>query len=516
MLIPEPAGLAPLTVEQVFRLILNSRVYEVCRETPLDPAPRLSARIGTPVLFKREDLQPVFSFKLRGAYNRMAHLSPAERAAGTIAVSAGNHAQGVAYSARRLGLPAQIVMPQTTPEIKVDAVRALGADVVLHGDSYAEAKQRCEVLQRESGATLIHPFDDPLVIAGQGTIGDELLRQSQRDLEAVFVAVGGGGLITGIASYVKSLRPDIRVIGVEPFEADAMYQSLAAGRRVTLDHVGLFADGVAVREVGEHTFALAGQTVDEIVRVSNDEICAAIKDVFDDTRSIMEPAGALSVAGLKAYAAAGRLSGTGRVAAVLSGANMNFDRLRFVAERAELGEAREAIVGVTIPERPGAFREFCAHLGPRVVTEFNYRLGRRDQAHIFVGMATASREDATELVRSLNAAGYATVDLSDNEMAKLHVRHMVGGRARDAQHERPCRFEFPERPGALMHFLEALGGRWNISLFHYRNHGADFGRVLAAFEVPDEQVVEFKAFLDGLGYPYLAEFDNDAYRLFLD
>jgi threonine dehydratase len=531
MATPDSTGLAAPTVEQMLRLILTSRVYDVCRETPLDVAPRLSARLGRTVLFKREDLQPVFSFKLRGAYNRIAHLTDAERARGVIAASAGNHAQGVAFSAQRLGIRALIVMPRTTPEIKVNAVRLLGADVLLHGDSYAEAWQHCDAMRRETGATLIHPFDDPLVIAGQGTIGDEVLRQSHRDLSAVFVPVGGGGLITGIASYIKALRPDVKIVGVEPFEADAMYQSLAAGRRVLLDKVGIFADGVAVREVGENTFALAQRAVDEVVRVSNDEICAAIKDVFDDTRTIMEPAGALAVAGLKTWVAdhadlggpsavrGGGPSGprdSGSVAAILSGANMNFDRLRFVAERAELGEAREAIVAVTIPERPGAFREFCARLGPRVVTEFNYRLGNRDQAHIFVGISTSSREDARELVRSLNEAGYDTRDLSENEMAKLHVRHMVGGRARDVRHERPCRFEFPERPGALMQFLEALGGRWNISLFHYRNHGADFGRVLAAFEVPDEQIGDFRAFLDQLGYPYLAEFDNDAYRLFLE
>ena len=513
MPILDPAATTP-TTDELLRLILTSRVYDVCRETPLEPAPRLSARLGGDVLFKREDLQPVFSFKLRGAYNRIAHLTEAERAAGIIAVSAGNHAQGVAFSARGLGIPAVIVMPRTTPEIKVEAVRGLGAEVVLHGDTYNEARVRCEELQRERGMTLIHPFDDPLVIAGQGTIGAELLRQG-RDLAAVFVAVGGGGLIGGIASYIKALRPSVKVVGVEPFEADAMYRSLRAGRRVVLDDVGIFADGVAVREVGVHTFAIAQRTVDEVVRVTNDEICAAIKDVFDDTRTIMEPAGALAVAGLKTWAGASGLGGA-RVAAVLSGANINFDRLRFVAERAELGEAREAIFAVTIPERPGAFREFCARLGPRVVTEFNYRLGSRDAAHIFVGISVASREDAAALAEGLNAAGYETVDLSGNELAKLHVRHMVGGRARDVRYERPCRFEFPERPGALMQFLETLGGRWNISLFHYRNHGADFGRVLAAFEVPDDQLGEFKAFLEGLGYPYLTEFDNSAYRLFLE
>jgi threonine dehydratase len=503
------------SLDTMLRLILTSRVYDVCRETALDPAPKLSRRLGAEVLLKREDLQPVFSFKLRGAYNRIAHLTADERARGIIAASAGNHAQGVAYSARRLGLRAVIVMPQTTPEIKVQAVRDLGAEVVLAGDSYADAKVRCDELQRTTGLALIPPFDDPLVIAGQGTIGAELLRQSAGALSAVFVAVGGGGLISGIASYLKALMPQVRVIGVEPFEADAMYRSLAAGRRVVLDQVGIFADGVAVREVGEITFGLARQTVDAIVRVTNDEICAAIKDIFDDTRTVIEPAGALSVAGMKTWAEQHARPGD-RLAAVLSGANINFDRLRFVAERAELGEAREAIFAVTIPERPGAFREFCATLGPRVVTEFNYRLGRRDAAHIFVGVSTASREDAAELARTLNAAGYATLDLSDNEMAKLHVRHMVGGRARDVRHERPCRFEFPERPGALMQFLDALGGRWNISLFHYRNHGADFGRVLAAFEVPDEELGAFQAFLEQLGYPYLLELHNEAYDRFLE
>ena len=513
---PTPDSVAPeLSLDGMLRLILTSRVYDVCRETPLDPAPLLSRRLGRQVLFKREDLQPVFSFKLRGAYNRIAHLTDEQKAGGIIAVSAGNHAQGVAYSARKLGIHAVIVMPRTTPDIKVEAVRTLGAEVVLHGDSYSDARERFDQLQRSTGATAIHPFDDPLVIAGQGTVGEEILRQSQRDLAAVFVAVGGGGLIAGIASYIKALRPEVRIVGVEPFEADAMYRSLQAGHRVTLDDVGIFADGVAVREVGERTFAIAQQTVDQIVRVTNDEICAAIKDVFDDTRSIMEPAGALAVAGLKTWAAAHPDEG-GRAVAVLSGANMNFDRLRFVAERAELGEAREAIFAVTIPERPVAFLEFCARLGPRVVTEFNYRLGSRDAAHIFVGVSIASRDDAAALARDLVAAGYETLDLSANELAKLHVRHMGGGRAGHARDERPCRFEFPERPGALMQFLETLGGRWNISLFHYRNHGADFGRVLAAFEVPDDQMGEFKAFLDRLGYPYHAEFGNDAYRLFLE
>ena len=494
--------------------VLTSRVYDVARETPLDVAPRLSQRLGNEVLLKREDLQAVFSFKLRGAYNKIAHLSDRERARGIITASAGNHAQGVAFSARKLGVPAVIVMPQTTPQIKVDAVRSMGAEVVLVGDSYADAKAHCDGLVAETGMTFIHPFDDPLVIAGQGTIGAEILRHSQDRLSAVFVPVGGGGLIAGIAGYIKALRPDVRIIGVEPFEADAMYQSLAAGRRVRLEHVGIFADGVAVREVGERTFAIVQQTVDEIVRVSNDEVCAAIKDIFDDTRTIMEPAGALAAAGLKSWVERHSVQDQS-IAAVLSGANMNFDRLRFVAERAELGEAREALLAITIPERPGAFREFCSALGRRVVTEFNYRLSGREQAHIFVGIATESRHDGIALAAQLTASGYETVDLTDNEMAKLHVRHMVGGRAPSVREERLCRFEFPERPGALTQFLEKLGGRWNISLFHYRNHGADFGRVLAGFEVGESEMTAFRAFLDELGYPYTSEHDNPAYQFFL-
>lgn len=507
-----PGG--PLPPEAMLRLILTSRVYDVAQETPLDPAPRLSRRLQNQVLLKREDLQPIFSYKLRGAYNRIAHLSQAERERGVIAASAGNHAQGVAFAARHLSLRALIVMPQTTPEIKVDAVRDLGADVELSGDSYADAQARCAVLAAENGLTFIHPFDDPLVIAGQGTVGDEILRHRLGEVSAIFVPVGGGGLIAGIGSYVKALRPSVRVIGVEPYGADAMYQSLAAGRRVALDSVDLFADGVAVREVGAITFPIVQSTVDEIVRVSNDEICAAIKDIFDDTRSIMEPAGALAVAGLRAWV---ERTGTinERFAAILSGANMNFDRLRFVAERAEVGDAREALFGVTIPERPGAFRAFCATIGRRVVTEFNYRLSGRDVAHIFVGIATRSRQDAVEIAAMLNGSGYTTVDLTGNETAKLHVRHMVGGRSPEVMDERLCRFEFPERPGALMAFLEKLGGRWNISLFHYRNHGADFGRVLAGFEVPADDIPAFDLFLDTLGYRYQRESGNVAYDLFL-
>jgi threonine dehydratase len=502
----------PLTT--LLHNILTSRVYDVARETPLEAAPGLSRRLGNTVLLKREDLQPVFSFKLRGAYNKIAHLTQAERARGVITASAGNHSQGVAYSARKLGLRAVIVMPQTTPRIKVDAVRAMGAEVVLAGDTYGDAKSHCDTLVTETGMTFIHPFDDPLVIAGQGTIGAEILRHTQDRLAAVFVPVGGGGLIAGIAGYIKALRRDVKIVGVEPFEADAMYRSLGAGRRVHLDHVGLFADGVAVRDVGELTFAIARQTVDEVVRVSNDEVCAAIKDIFDDTRTIMEPAGALAAAGLKRWA---EREGTRDevLVAVLSGANMNFDRLRFVAERAELGEAREALIAVTIPERKGAFRDFCSAIGRRVVTEFNYRLSGRDQAHIFVGFATQSRQDADALISHLRSAGYETVDLTDNEMAKLHVRHMVGGHAPGVQHERLCRFEFPERPGALADFLDALAGRWNISLFHYRNHGSDFGRVLAGLEVEDRDLPGFRSFLEGLGYEYTIESENPAYRFFL-
>ena len=501
-------------VDPLLRLILTSRVYDVARETSLDVAQRLSSRIGNTVLLKREDLQPVFSFKLRGAYNRIAHLTPAEQQRGVITASAGNHAQGVAFSARRLGIRAVIVMPRTTPEIKVEAVRDMGAEVVLAGDSYTAAQAHCDKIGPATGLTFIHPFDDPLVIAGQGSIGVEIVRHSQGDLSAVFVPVGGGGLIAGIASYIKAVMPGVRLVGVEPVDADAMYRSLIAGRRVRLKAVGMFADGVAVREVGEQTFAIARRTVDEVVRVSNDEICAAIKDIFDDTRTVMEPAGALAVAGLKGYVERGGVRDQ-RLVAVLSGANLNFDRLRFVAERAELGEAREAVLAVTIPERAGAFREFCAAVGRRVITEFNYRLGERYRAHIFVGVSIQSRQDAVELAAQLNTLGYETVDLSDNEMAKLHVRHMVGGHAPWVGNEIACRFEFPERPGALMEFLDKLGGRWNISLFHYRNHGADFGRVLAAFEVPEAESDAFNTFLENLGYPYLPEPDNEAYRLFL-
>ena len=500
--------------ETMLRLILNSRVYDVAQETPLEPAVRLSRRLRNEILLKREDLQPIFSYKLRGAYNRIAHLTASERARGVIAASAGNHAQGVAFAARHLQLRALIVMPQTTPEIKVEAVRDLGAEVVLYGDAYADAQTRCDELAKSNGMTFVHPFDDLHVIAGQGTVGHEILRHKLGDVSAIFVPVGGGGLISGIGSYVKAVRPDIRVIGVEPYGADAMYQSMAAGHRVTLERVGIFADGVAVREVGELTFPIVQETVEEIVRVSNDAICAAIKDIFDDTRSVMEPAGALAVAGVREWVERTGTSGA-RLVAVLSGANMNFDRLRFVAERAEVGEAREALFGVTIPERPGAFREFCATIGRRVVTEFNYRLNDRNRAHIFVGIATKSRDDAAAIASTLRGRGYEAVELTGNEVAKLHVRHMVGGPSPDVRHEQLCRFEFPERPGALVDFLETLGGRWNISLFHYRNHGADFGRVLAGFEVPPGEMEGFERFLQALGYEHKREDSNHAYRMFL-
>ena len=503
-----------MTPDAMLRLILTTRVYDVARTTPLDPAHRLSRRTGNHVFLKREDQQPIFTFKIRGAYNRMAHLSADERARGVITASAGNHAQGVAYSARHLGVTALIVMPRTTPEIKVDAVRALGGEVELAGDSFADAKTRCDELAASTGRILIHPFDDPLVIAGQGTVALEICSQAREDLAAIFVPVGGGGLLAGIASYVKAIHPNVKVIGVEPFEADAMYRSLKAGSRVSLDRVGIFADGVAVREVGALTFPIAQACVDEVVRVSNDEICAAIKDVFDDTRSLMEPAGALAVAGLRAWAARTGTQGQ-HLVAVLSGANMNFDRLRFVAERADLGEAREALFAVTIPERPGAFREFCATIGRRVVTEFNYRLSSRSEAHIFVGIATRSRDDAAAITSLLEGHGYQTQDLTDDEVAKLHIRYMVGGRSREVANERLYRFEFPERPGALMDFLERLGGRWNISLFHYRNHGSDFGRVLAGFEVPERDAGDFDQFLLTLGYYHQPEQSNVAYDLFL-
>ncbi len=496
------------------RKILTSRVYDVAIESPLEPAPGLSRRTGNQVLLKREDMQSVFSFKLRGAYNKMAHLSPAALKRGVICASAGNHAQGVALAARRLGCHATIVMPATTPQIKVQAVANLGGKVILHGDSYDEASAHARRLEKEHRLTFVHPYDDPEVIAGQGTIGMEILRQHAEPIHAIFVPVGGGGLIAGIGAYVKAVRPDIRIVGVEPADADAMHRSLKAGRRVTLAQVGLFADGVAVKQVGEETFRLCRELVDEIVLCGTDAICAAIKDVFEDTRSILEPAGALAVAGAKAYAARHRLRDKTLVA-IASGANMNFDRLRHVAERAELGEQREGILAVTIPERPGSFKQFCALLGPRNITEFNYRYADPSQAHVFVGVQVQDRREVGEIIGQLRQAGLKALDLTDNEMAKLHVRHLVGGRAPQAKDERLFRFEFPERPGALMKFLNSMSHGWNISLFHYRNHGTDYGRVLVGIQVPPQDEAAFQRFLHGLGYPYWDESSNPAYKLFL-
>jgi len=493
--------------------ILKARVYDVAVESPLELAPALSKRLGNRVLLKREDLQAVFSFKLRGAYNRMVQLPKSRLKKGVIAASAGNHAQGVALAAQRLGCRAVIVMPVTTPRIKINAVAARGAEVVLHGDSYSDASAHAKRLMRTRGLTLVHPYDDPEVIAGQGTIGMEILRQHHGAIDAIFVPVGGGGLIAGIAAYVKSVRPSIKIIGVEPVDAAAMYWSLKKKKLVKLDHVGLFADGVAVKEVGTETFRLCRKYVDEMVLVNTDEMCAAIKDGFEDTRVIFEPAGALAIAGAKAWTARHGARGKTLVA-VASGANMNFDRLRFIAEEADLGEHREAVLAVTIPERPGSFRKFCATLGPRNVTEFNYRIAESNDAHVFVGVETQGREHTARLVKTLKRNGLRTLDLSDNEMAKAHVRHMVGGRA-PAKDELLYRFEFPERPGALMKFLNSMRGGWNISLFHYRNHGADHGRVLVGMQVPKKEMPQFRGFLKKLGYPNFDETRNPAYRLFL-
>ena len=494
--------------------ILNAQVYDVAVETPLDAAPNLSARIGNTILFKREDMQPVFSFKLRGAYNKIARLSPDKLKRGVICASAGNHAQGVVLSAAKIGCRAVIVMPTTTPQIKIDAVQSRGGEVVLAGESYDEAYAHALELEKREKLTFVHPFDDPEVIAGQGTIGMEILRQHPKPIDAVFCAIGGGGLISGVAAYIKRLRPETKIIGVETVDADAMAQSLAAGKRVRLKQVGLFADGAAVKYVGEETFRLCQQYVDEVVRVDTDAVCAAIKDVFEDTRAVLEPAGALAVAGAKAYAARRRLKNRTLVA-VASGANMNFDRLRFVAERAEVGEQREAVLAVTLPEQPGSYKRFLSLIGSRNVTEFNYRFNDRKQAHVFVGVQVASRAESLKLVEQLRRSGYPTLDLTDDETAKGHIRHLVGGHAPNVAHELVYRFEFPERPGALMNFLSRMSAGWNISLFHYRNHGADYGRVLVGMQVPPAEKAEFRAFLKNLGYAHWNETDNPAYRLFL-
>ena len=494
--------------------ILTSCVYDVAIESPLEVAGSLSRRLDNQVLLKREDLQPVFSFKCRGAYNKMARLTQAQLQRGVVAASAGNHAQGVALAAQKLGAQATIVMPATTPLIKVDAVLSRGAQVVLFGDSYDEAYEHALTLSDAAGAIFVHPYDDPDVIAGQGTVAMEVLRQHPGPIHSIYVPVGGGGLIAGMAAYIKRLRPEIKVIGVEPEDADAMAQSLEKGERVKLDHVGIFADGVAVKNVGKETFRLVQLYVDEIIRVDNDAICAAIKDVFEDTRSILEPAGALSIAGMKAVVARDGLKGQTLVA-VASGANMNFDRLRHIAERAELGEKREAVLAVTIPETPGSFKAFCNLLGARNITEFNYRFADAKAAHVFVGLSVQGKAEGGQVVELLKLHGLEAVDLTDNEMAKLHIRHLVGGHAPAAKNELLYRFEFPERPGALMRFLESMSRGWNISLFHYRNHGTDYGRILVGIQVPPSEKPDFQKFLDGLGYRYWDESQNPAYQLFL-
>ena len=502
------------STDDYLKEILRARVYDVAVETPLEAAPRLSARLDQRVLLKREDLQPVFSFKLRGAHNKLARLSAAERARGVICSSAGNHAQGMALSAQRFGVRAVVVMPALTAEIKVRAVRALGAEVILHGNTYDDAYAHALALAEREGLGFVHPFDDPAVIAGQGTVAMEILRQCRDPVDAIFVPVGGGGLASGIALYVKALHPQVRVIGVEAEESPSMQQALAAGGPVTLGHVGIFADGVAVRRVGDETFRICRELLDGLVLVSTDEICAAIQDIFEDTRSIMEPAGALAVAGLKRHVAAGHRS-AGALVAINSGANLNFDRLRHITERAAFGEQREALFAVEIPEVPGSFLAFCRAIGSRSVTEFNYRYGDGARARIFVGLELrGGAAERAQIAGRLEAAGYGVLDMSGDEMATLHIRHMVGGQAAIAD-ERLCRFEFPERPGALLDFLEAIGTRWNISLFHYRNHGSDFGRVLAGVQVPEAGLADFHRHLAELGYPWWDESANPAYRMFL-
>ncbi|MBF7144195.1 MULTISPECIES: threonine ammonia-lyase, biosynthetic [Pseudomonas] len=502
-------------LEQYVKKILTSRVYDVAVETPLQPANQLSRRLQNQVLLKREDLQPVFSFKIRGAYNKLSHLTDAERSRGVVTASAGNHAQGLALAAREMGVKAVIVMPTTTPEIKIEGVRSRGATVVLQGDSFPEALAWSLKLVEEQGYVYVHPYDDPDTIAGQGTVAMEILRQHRGPLDAIFVPVGGGGLIAGIAAYVKYLRPEVRIIGVEPDDSNCLQAAMAAGERVVLSQVGLFADGVAVAQIGKHTFDICQHYVDEVITVSSDEICAAIKDIFDDTRSITEPAGALGVAGIKKYVESRGITGQTLIA-IDSGANVNFDRLRHVAERAELGEGREAIIAVTIPEQPGSFKAFCEAVGKRQITEFNYRYHSGHEAHIFVGVQTHPVSDPrSALIANLTDQGFPVQDLTDNELAKLHIRHMVGGHAVKVSDEMVLRFEFPERPGALFNFLNKLGGRWNISMFHYRNHGSADGRVVAGLQVPEAERPEVIAALEEIAYPFWDETDNPAYQLFL-
>ena len=508
-----------LTPADYLKKILNARVYDVATESALEPARNLSRRLHNKVLLKREDQQPVFSFKLRGAYNKMAHLTPEQLRKGVICASAGNHAQGVALGAHKLGSRAIIVMPTTTPQVKIDAVKALGGEVVLHGDSYSDAYQHAAALEKKQGLTFVHPFDDPEVIAGQGTIAMEMLRQHQGPLDAVFVAIGGGGLISGVANYIKAVRPEVKVIGVQMNDSDAMIQSVEAHKRVTLPDVGLFSDGTAVKLVGEETFRISRKLVDELMTVDTDSVCAAIKDIFVDTRSIVQPAGALAVAAIKQYVARHKTRGQ-TYAAILCGANMNFDRLRFVAERAEVGEEREALFAVTIPEERGSFKRFLETIGnlpggARNVTEFNYRMGDSDKAHVFIGLSTTGAGESARIARSFSKHGFETLDLTHDELAKEHIRHMVGGRSAQSQDERLLRFVFPERPGALLKFLSLMRPGWNISLFHYRNQGADYGRILVGLQVPPKDHPAFTRFLDTLGYPHVEETANPAYRLFL-
>ena len=507
-----------LSPADYLKKILTARVYDVAIESGLEPAKALSIRLKNTVLLKREDQQPVFSFKLRGAYNKMANLSAAQLKKGVICASAGNHAQGVAMSAQKLGTRAVIVMPTTTPQLKIDAVKALGGDVVLHGDSYSDAYAHAAQIEKKRGLTFVHPFDDPDVIAGQGTIAMEMLRQHPGPLHAVFVAIGGGGLISGVANYIKAVRPDIKVVGVQMNDSDAMTQSVAANKRVTLSDVGLFSDGTAVKLVGEETYRISRELVDEFMTVDTDAVCAAIKDVFVDTRSIVEPAGALAVAAIKKYVAQHKTKGE-TYAAILCGANMNFDRLRFVAERAEVGEEREALFAVTIPEARGSFKRFCEVIGelpggPRSVTEFNYRISDNAKAHVFVGLTTFKGE-SIKIATNFTRHGFKALDLTHDELAKEHIRHMVGGHSALSKDERLLRFVFPERPGALMKFLAAMQPGWNISLFHYRNQGADFGRILVGLQVPKADNKAFNKFLDTVGYPHVEETSNPAYQLFL-
>lgn len=495
--------------------IITARVYDVAQETPLEFAPALSKRIKNQVYLKREDLQPVFSFKLRGAYNKISHLTEAERAKGVIAASAGNHAQGVALAAQHYQIPAIIVMPKTTPQIKIKSVRSYGCDVVLHGSTYDEAYEHANELASSNGMTFIHPYDDPLVISGQATVAMEILKQHPDPIDAIFVPVGGGGLCAGVAAFMKKLKPETKLIAVEPDDAGSLHAALQAGERVTLDQVGIFADGVAVRQIGKEPYRILKDTVDEVILANTDEICAAIKDIFDDTRSITEPAGALAVAGAKKYAQKYGLENNTFVA-INSGANMNFDRLRYVSERSELGENTECIIAVTIPEEPGSFRKFCHSIGQRSITEFNYRYSDKTKAHVFAGIKLhESADEKQKLIERIQNHGYEVLDLSDNELAKSHVRYMVGGHAQTADNELVYRFIFPERPGALLRFLTRMSHQWNISMFHYRNHGAAYGRVLVGIQVPPEEFNEFESFLVNLEYPYWPETNNLAYDLFL-